>query len=55
MLLISTPLQPKRMAGRAMAYGTPLAFRCSSTSPFPRKYGYGEAGSAWVIDTWTMR
>src|SRR6266849_5126551 len=47
--------EPNRMAGRAMAYGTPVAARCRSTSPLPLKYGYGEAVSACRIETYTMR
>ena len=43
------------MTGRTTACGTPVAFRWHSTSPLPRKYGYGEEGSAWVIETCTMR
>ena len=55
MLLSSTPLPPNRIAGRAIAYGMPVAVRSRSTSALPRKYGYGDAASAWVIETCTTR
>ena len=43
------------MAGRTIAYGMPDAVRSRSTSALPRKYGYGDAMSAWVIETCTIR
>ncbi len=55
MLLSSTPLPPNKMDGRAIACGTPRSRRHASTAALPLKYGYGEAASAWVIETCTIR
>ena len=55
MLLRRTPSPPKRMAGRTMAYETPLSARARSTSALPRKYGKGELLLGCVMLTCTIR
>ena len=55
MLFTSTPLPPNRIAGRAIAHGTPVPARIRSTAALPRKYGYGESGLGFVIEVCTIR
>jgi hypothetical protein len=46
---------PNKIEGLAIAYGTPVAARCRSTSALPLKYGYGEPASACRIEMYTIR
>src|SRR3984885_4385052 len=55
MLLISTPLPPNKMDGRSTACETPRSARACSTAALPRKYGYGESASGWVMEVCTIR
>ena len=55
MLLTSTPSLPKRIAGRRIAYETPVSASARSTSALPRKYGYGDSIVGFVMLTCTMR
>ena len=43
------------MAGRSTVWGSRRSARACSTAALPRKYGYGESASGWVIETCTTR
>ena len=55
MLFTRTSRPPKNTAGRRIAWERPVSRSADSTSALPRKYGSGESGDGFVIETWTTR
>ena len=54
-MLMSTSPRPKTSVGRTTANEIPDSASAASTAALPRKYAYGDAGSAFVTLSWTTR